>query len=546
MVFPLWLPVIGPIAVASLGYFLNRKVFFSLQLLYQLFHVFVVTSLLVAVSRSGPVESVLGSLPQGVGVLLRADEIGAPMVALVGWFFLLILSFNTQKRYMSRLFLFLLGTLQGLLTAIVLAGDLFNMYVLLELSTLVIAILIMFKRDKQALYNGMIYMTLNLAGMSFMLLGIGFVYRTFGTLDIEQITMLAAGAGNPRALILPFALVITGLGVKSALFLVFGWLPPAHGAPSAPSVVSAVLSGLQIKAGIFLLIRVQQAFMVPLPTENLFLILGVLTSVTGFVLAIAQSDAKLILAYHTVSQLGLIIIGLNTGSETAWWGSVYHIFNHAFFKGLLFLTAGIAINVYGTRDVYKIRGILQRMPIVGIAMFAGILGITGTPYFNGSVSKYLIQSGWDFTPGEWALHLINLGTAVSFVKFSLMLFGKSTAPPVSESSEKPGSHSRQPDPFTAGVALLMGAACFAGGIGAGSVIPLIFPVSPSVSGAYSAEKFTSFAITLAVAVALYFFVIKRVSLFHKIRSFKIRLVDLSVGVFALFVTVAGYLMLTVS
>jgi multicomponent Na+:H+ antiporter subunit D len=542
---PLWLPVVAPIFVASIGYYLHRRIFTGVLLLFQIAQVVLVSWLLFAVRTNGDVEVVLGGWARGIGIALRADAISAPLVALTGWFFLLLLVFNLNKRYMDRLFQFLLGTLQGLLIGILLAGDLFNMYVLLELSTLVIAILIMYKRNKQAIYNGMIYITVNLAGMSFMLLGIGFVYRTFGTLDLSQIAALAQQVSNPRVLILPYALVITAISVKAALFLLFGWLPPAHGAPSAPSVVSAILSGLQVKAGVFLFIRYQAALGSVLPTREFFLVVGFLTAVSGFVLAIAQRDVKLILAYHTISQVGLIMVGLNVGTDPAWWGAIYHIINHAFFKALLFLCAGLLIHVYGTRDVYRIRGVLRRMPLIGIAMLAGVLGITGAPYFNGSISKYLIQSGWKAPIGEAAIHLINLGTAVSFVKFSTMLFGRpKPEEPVSQSAGA-DAHSRQPDVFTSTIALIMGLACLAGGVAAAPIISALFPVNLSVSGAYIGEKLITFAITVVIAIGIYFGIVKRTHVFDRLRAVRVRLTDLSLGVFAFFAITTGYLVIVV-
>ncbi len=583
MTLPLWLPVLIPVLVAAGGYFSARRFFYYVQLLFQLAQVAIVTSFLVSVVSGGPTITVLGGLTRGVGIALKLDSISAPFIALTGWFFLMLQLFNFHKKYMNRLFLFLLGILQGLLIGIFLSGDLFNMYVLLELSTLVVAILIMYKRDKQAIYNGMIYMTVNLAGMTFVLLGIGFVYRTYGTLDLDQIAALVAQQSNLRSAILPYAFVMTGIGVKAAVVLGYGWLPPAHGAPSAPSIVSAVLSGLQVKAGVFLFIRYQSVFAEALGTDALFLVLGVITAVSGFLFAIAQRDVKLILAYHTVSQLGLIMVGLSAGTETAWWGALYHMVNHALFKGLLFLTAGLVIHVYETRSVYEIRGVFRRMPFIGIAMFAGVLGITGAPYFNGSVSKYLIQSGWTAPIGEYLVLLINLGTAISFVKFSTMLFGRSTAPEhqavaaLGESEPEEGSvpvvvdeslataevedasaagqgdrdpvpqvvHSAQPDAFTRTIAVVIGLACLAGGVAAAQILPLIFPVAPSVAGAYYLRKFLTFGATVAVGAAIYFLVIKRTKLFDRLRAVRVRLMDLSLGVFGLFSLMTVYLTITV-
>ena len=535
MALPLWLPVVGPIIVAAIGYYLPRGPLQRLSLLFQLGQTALVSYLLVLVRRGGPIRQVLGGWPGGIGIPLDVDVVSGALVALSGWFFLLLLLFNVRKRYMDRLFQFLLWTLQGLLVGLFLAADLFNMYVLLELSTLVISVLIMYKRSKQAIFNGMVYLTVNLASMSFMLLGIGLVYRGLGTLDLQQMAVSVAAVGDPRSLILPFAFVITAIGVKAAMFLLFAWLPPAHGAPSAPSIVSAILSGLQVKAGVYLFIRLQGVFGEALPTREFFLIVGILTAVSGFVLAIAQKDIKLILAYHTISQVGLIILGLNVGTDTAWWGGIYHMINHAIFKALLFLTAGIAIHVYGTRNVYQIRGLFRRMPLVALGALAGVLGITGAPYFNGSVSKYLIQSGWQMSLGEAAIHLINLGTAVSFVKFSTIFFGRPNegAGPVQES--------RQPDGFTTTVALIMGTVCFAGGIGAPVVLRLLFGRALKVSGAFVLEKLITFAITVGVAIAIYQLIVKRTAIFDRIRAFHFSLNDLVVGILLFFGSTAGYL-----
>ncbi len=533
----LWIPVLAPILVAAVGYYLPRRVLRYVQLAFQLIQVSLVTRLVIAVRTSGPLRTVLGLWPDGIGVSLEADIVAAVLVALVGWLYLFLLLFNHRKLYMNRLFQFLLGALQGLLIAIFVSGDLFNIYVLLELSTLVISILIMYKRDKQAIYNGMVYVMINLASMSFMLLGVGMVYRVFGTLDLSLIADGVRRAGDLRALIIPYTLVMTAVGVKSALFLLFAWLPPAHGAPSAPSIVSAILSGLQVKAGVYLFIRLQAMFAPAFSNETYFLIIGVLTSVTGFLFAIAQKDIKLILAYHTVSQVGLIIVGLSAGTSEAWWGGVYHIVNHALFKGLLFLTAGLITHVYKTRNVAEIRGVFRRMPLVTSAAIAGVLGITGAPYFNGSVSKYLIQSGWRMSAGEIAIHVINLGTAISFTKFSTIFFGK---PP-----EAVRARRRQPDPFTTTVALIMGGACLAGGVAAAPILRALFGTNMSVDGAYYAEKTLFFAATVAIAVATYVLVVKRTTLFDSIRRMHFAFNDIVAGVLVFFVATAAYLYFTV-
>jgi len=107
----------------------------------------------------------------------------------------------------------------------------------------------------------------------------------------------------------------------------------------------------------------------------------------------SQYDIKLILAYSTVSQIGLIIFGLSVDNSYSYYGAIYHIINHSIFKTLLFLCAGLIIDHYNTRDMRKIRGVFTSMPLLSVAMIMAMLGVTGAPLFNGSISKYLIQKG---------------------------------------------------------------------------------------------------------------------------------------------------------
>lgn len=489
----LWLPVLLPIAVASIGYFLKPRAYRLLVLSGQIAQVAIVTAIFASVRSAGTIRTVTGSWPAGVGIALEADLLSSTLMMLAAWLFLLLLLYNTRKQYMNNLFQFLFVILQSLMIGLFLSGDLFNIYVLLELTTLVVGVLIMFKRDKQTLYDGMLYLMMNLASMTFMLLGIGFVYRQFGTLDLVQLAARIPRAADSRSLILPFSLVITGLGMKGALILLFSWLPAAHGAPSAPSVVSAALSGVQVKAGVYLLARWLGIFADSIPVEEFFLAIGFLTAITGVILAANQPTLKLVLAYSTVSQVGLILIGLVSGTASAYWGSVLHIVTHGVAKTVLFLTAGVVIHAYGTKQISSIRGVLRKMPGVGLAMAMGILAIIGAPVFSGGVSKYLIQGSLRFDPVYLGMLVINLGTTVTFLRFGRVLFG-----PVPESALNEG----QPDAFTTSVTVMLAAACLLIGVFAEWVISVSFGVSLDVSAAIAPSKLLVFAATVGVGFVI--------------------------------------------
>lgn len=504
MPFPhlLYILVLFPLAGAALGYFLPEHAYKRMLACVALASAGLASLLFVQVRFNGEISYLVAGWQQGIAIRLVADTYSAPLALLGAVFFAGAFIFSTRAHYMDRTFMFLFMALESALLGIFLSGDIFNIYVLIELGMLIIAILIMYKQDKQSVYDAMLYLMLNFIAMAFMLLGIGYLYRTTGVLDMALLTERIAMIENPRSVILPYALIVTAVALKAAMFPLFSWLPRAHGAPSAPAIVSAVLSGVQVKAGVYLLVRLSIVFAPLIDASDFFKALGFITAVIGFLLAIAQKDIKLILAYHTVSQMGLIVMGLNLGSETAFWGSMYHMINHALFKGLLFLTAGTIIDAYGSSFYTDIRGVLRTMPIIGIGTLAGMLGITGAPFFNGSISKYFIQEGMQGNLGGLAMFMVNLGTTVSFVKYSVILFGKPLRP-------------IQPlrDPWVAIISIGFGFGCLAGGIFGSPAISLFFGPSMSTAGAFQTPKLLAFGLTLAVAVLAYRFFISRIGAF---------------------------------
>ncbi|VDN47800.1 Proton-conducting membrane transporter [Petrocella atlantisensis] len=418
-----WLVVL-PIITALIGYLSHYKRIYILVGIAQLCTLGVALLTFIQVITSGPITQALGDYQGSIGINLVADPISSFFVVLTCFLFTAMLLFNYHKSYMNRLFLFLFLTLQGLIVAVFLSNDLFDIYTLLEVSTVVVSILIMYKRDSQSIYDGMVYLLTNLVSMAFFLFGLGYIYKIFGTLDLTALKAAIPYVENTDTLILPYAFLITAIGLKSALMPLFSWLPRAHGTPSAPSIVSAVLSGIFVKGGVYLFIRFQDTFKLGLDTSHIFLLIGFATAVIGFIFALSQTDLKLLLAYSTVSQIGLIVFGLSLGSDYSYYGAVYHIMNHAVFKATLFLTAGMIIEKYETRDIRKIKGLFKRMPFVAIIVVIAIMGITGAPLFNGSVSKSLIQKGISYQSYlEYGLLFINLGTIITYIKYATILTG---------------------------------------------------------------------------------------------------------------------------
>jgi hydrogenase-4 component B len=225
----------------------------------------------------------------------------------------------------------------------------------------------------------------------FILLG-----RDAGSLDFDRFTP-AAGVG------LLFLLAVIGFGTKAGFMPFHVWLPEAH--PAAPSHVSAVMSGVMIKTGIYGLVRMLTV-LGPLPAWAgwLLIAVGLTSGVLGVLFALAQHDLKRLLAYHSVENIGIIalglglgLVGLHSGSISlavlGFGGGLLHVLNHAIFKGLLFLGAGAVLHSTRTREIDELGGLLRRMPWTGLAFLTGAVAIAGLPPLNGFVSEFLIYRG---------------------------------------------------------------------------------------------------------------------------------------------------------
>lgn len=497
--------ILAPIIMGVLAIIIQKRFMKGFIYLFQLAYTGLVFYLFIAVKESGPIIYQFGGYQDYLAMSLYGDSLSMFMILMTAFFYIGFLLYTINEDYAEPQFYFLFLVLQGLMMGLFLTSDLFNIFVFLEVSTVVVSILIMYNKDRQAIYDGMIYFFVNVIGSSFLLFGVGMLYRTFGLLDIRALTEAMSYLESARAILLPMGLLMVTVSLKTAVTPLFSWLPKAHGTPSAPPVVSAVLSGLYIKSGIYLFIRFTNMFANVINMSQFFFWIGFITALIGFIMALGQKDIKLILAYHTVSQVGLIMMGINMGSEIAFWGAVYHIFSHAIFKSTLFLTAGIIYDKYGTRNVYEIRGLFNRMPWVAAATAFAILGITGAPFFNGSFSKYMIAHGTTDTWVTILLNIINLGTILSFVKYSTMFFGKS------QKEER-----ATVDKFAVGASLFMGITSLITGLFGVQLTEFFFNFQVVVNTAEYIEKGVVYFIMLIIGILVYHRFIKHGGLIARI------------------------------
>jgi formate hydrogenlyase subunit 3/multisubunit Na+/H+ antiporter MnhD subunit len=222
-----------------------------------------------------------------------------------------------------------------------------------------------------------------------------------GSLSFAQFGALASLRTQP-ALVL-FALALAGFGLKAGLFPLHVWLPDAH--PAAPSHVSALMSGVMVKTGIYGVLRVLTWLPPPPPAWGMALaLLGLAGALYAVALAIVQDDIKRALAYSTVENVGLVFIGLGLGlwanatgrpevAALGFAGALLHAWNHSLFKGLLFLAAGAVAHGAGTRSLDRMGGLLRRMPVTGALLVGGCLALTALPPLNGLVGEWLLYLG---------------------------------------------------------------------------------------------------------------------------------------------------------
>jgi multicomponent Na+:H+ antiporter subunit D len=343
-------------------------------------------------------------------------------LTLIMWLVVMLYTYKANQK--ETKFLFFLMFLEGVFMGLLQTNDLFNLFVFLELTTVIVTILIAYKKSGQAFRAAIYYLLINTLGAMFFLVGIIFLYYVYGTINIQIIMSEMHLHANSDVVKLAYIFMVGGISVKAALFPVFTWLPRAHGV--AQSGVSALLSGLIVKAALYIFIRVNnQMFLgANYPMGEVFFWIGAVTAIIGVSFALSQKDLKQILAYHTISQVGIMMMGLASAAQLSQLGGLLHIFNHALFKSLLFLGAGVVIKTYHSKKVYEIRGVFKTMPWTAILLIVGMLSISGAPLFNGFVSKTLVKYDFKYDQTKMFLFsLINLGTVTSFIKFSQILFG---------------------------------------------------------------------------------------------------------------------------
>lgn len=381
-------------------------------------------SVLDQVLRSGRFTYEVGGYVPPFGIELVADGVSAPLLVLIALTTLgvVVYSFHAgphSDAFYSELLLLVAG-----LSGLVATGDVFNLYVFLEITGLATYAIVASGRSAGAAYAALKYLIVGTIGASFYLLGVGYLFVATGTLNMADLAQTLPAVGYTSPLVVAaFGFISVGLAVKVALFPLHTWQPDAYA--ESPHSVSAYIAALVSTAAAYALFRIVYGvftldFLEAVPlARNALLGFATVSIVVGAVLAVLQTDLKRMLAYSSVSHFGLVITGVAIANETAATGGLIHLVGHGIMKGGLFLAVGIFATVAGARRVDDLAGLGTRLPVTSAAFAILAFSMVGVPPAIGFPGKWNIVVG-AVEGGEWAVAVV----VVASTLLTLGYFGR--------------------------------------------------------------------------------------------------------------------------
>ncbi|MEX2582475.1 MAG: monovalent cation/H+ antiporter subunit D family protein [Gemmatimonadota bacterium] len=331
-------------------------------------------------------------------VLLIVAGVGA----VVSTYALLSVEDEVPRRQIPLFYAAFLLCLAGLL-GITITGDLFNVFVFLEISSLSAYSLVAMGRDRRALTAAFRYLVMGSIGATFIVIGIGFLYAMTGTLNMADLAVRLPAVETARTVPVAFGFLAVGISLKIALFPLHLWLPNAYA--YAPSAVTAFLAATATKVAVYVLLRV--FFTVfgasysfdTVQLDYVLMPLALIAILTMSLVAIFQDNIKRMLAYSSLAQVGYMTLGISLGTATGVTAGILHLFNHALMKSALFLALGCVVYRIGTVHLRQMAGLGREMPWTIAAFTLGGLSLIGVPLTVGFISKWylivaVLEIGW--------------------------------------------------------------------------------------------------------------------------------------------------------
>ena len=322
----------------------------------------------------------------------------------------------------------------GGVLGMVLTGDIFNMYIMVEILTIGAVGLTAYRsKSEGALEAAFKYLVVGSIGSAFILTAIVMLYAEAHTLNLAQLSVLLPGMLGSGRMKIAFALLLAGFSTKAFIVPFHPLAADAHGA--APASVSLLISGVLTKSGLYAIIRLCYFLFQVMDKgtmQFLLVFLGCVSMLVCVTMALAQHDFKRLLAFHSISQIGYVLTAVGLATALGLSAGLYHAMNHTIFKGLLFLAAGAVMHQTGTGDLDRLGGLAKKMPHTTVMFLIGAFSISGLPPFNGFASKWMIyqaiyqkavESGnFLFVFALIAALVTSVLTLASFVKVSQSVF----------------------------------------------------------------------------------------------------------------------------
>ena len=361
------------------------------------------------VIEEGTIVYELGGWPAPWGIEYRLDVLNMFMAVMVSGISVVTSAFarDSIEREIAKDRICLVYTawllcLTGSM-GILVTGDAFNLFVFLEIASLSSYVLISQGRDRRALVAAYRYLLLGTVGATFILIGVGLLYAATGTLNMADLAARIPEAGREGTLATALAFIVVGAALKAALLPGHGWLPEAY--TRAPSAVSAFLAGTATKIAIYVGLRFtftvfgSDYFGENSSAASAASVLALGAVLYGSSVAMFQSNAKLVLAYSSIAQIGFMVLGISWLSLSGLTGGIVHMFNHALMKAALFLAVGCVVYRLGRPDVENFAGLGRRMPWTMAALAMCGLSLIGVPLTAGFIGKWYLLSaalerGW--------------------------------------------------------------------------------------------------------------------------------------------------------
>jgi len=385
----------------------------------------VITAMTLAATLDGTTLAyAFGNWPPPIGIEYRVDAANAFVALLIAAMAAFILPWakaSVDREVPARqgpfycLFLLALAGLLG----ITVTGDIFNVFVFLEISSLATYGLIAHGRDRRALLAAFRYLIMGTVGATFLLIGIGFLYTMTGTLNMVDLAERLPAVSDTRTVRVALAFIIVGMSLKLALFPLHQWLPGAY--TYAPSFISAFLAATATKVALYVMLRLVFTVFAPdysfvaIPLTAVFMVLAIAGMFAGSWVAMFQHNLKRMLAYSSVAQVGYMVLGISLASVLGLTASMLHLFNHGLMKAALFMALGAVAYQAGGVRIETVRGLGRHMPWTLTAFALAGVSLIGLPPSAGFISKwYLVLAALDAGQG-WLVALILITSLMAAV-----------------------------------------------------------------------------------------------------------------------------------